>query len=195
MKRIRILALLLVAGNLTACFPFKPRFNPPQITQLQLRAIQTRDYAEPDANRALKTVLNVLQDDGYIVRFGEPSLGLLSANKNIVDFNSDDFRTVMGSDVLGDPPPTLQASTVLSTPTASVTTFSTTYGPGDIVSVEATANVSRFGDKTRLRVSFERKVTSRDGQVINASPVHNPKYYQEFFAKVDKGLFLDHSGL
>jgi len=106
----------------------------------------------------------VLQDDGYVVRFGDTSLGLLSASKNVTEVDVYNFP------LLGE--------------TSS-----------NLLDVEASANVSRYGQKTRVRVNFERKITTREGQWVDAPQVNNAKFYQEFFAKVDKELFIESEGL
>ena len=42
----------------TGCLPVRPNFNPPPITQLQSRAIQTRTYQGLDHKAVIKTVFN-----------------------------------------------------------------------------------------------------------------------------------------
>lgn len=177
MKRIKVIPLVAAAMALAGCLPFRPNFNPQPITQLQLRAIQTRTYDGQDPVKALKVVFNVLQDDGFVVRYGNTDLGLINASKSIIDATSNDFLSAVGSNVVGD-----SGSTITSV-------------SGAVLTLEATANVSRFGPKTRVRINFERKVTDRDGRIINVSEVDNSKFYQEFFVKVDKGLFIDAQGL
>jgi hypothetical protein len=56
--------------------------------------------------------------------------------------------------------------------------------------VEATANVSEFGKQIRVRINFQQKVYDSAGQVAKVEQIDDPKFYQEFFAKVDKGLFI-----
>ena len=56
--------------------------------------------------------------------------------------------------------------------------------------IEATVNVTAFGDKTRVRVSFQEKVLDNLGAVMEARAIDDEKFYQDFFAKVDKGIFL-----
>jgi len=65
------------------------------MTQTQIREFQTRYYDTNDVKLVMKSVLNVLQDDGFIVKNAVPELGLLTANKEIDLSNSkrnkDDF--------------------------------------------------------------------------------------------------------
>ena len=50
-------------------------------------------------------------------------------------------------------------------------------------------NVSKFGAQTKVRVNVQ--VTARNK--LNETDVYeldDPSYYQTFFAKVDKGIFI-----
>ncbi len=169
-----ILGLLL-----TGCLPVRPNFNPPQITQLQARAIQTRSYEGMDQKTVLKTVFNVLQDEGFVVRYGDSELGLLNASKELVELDSTDFSG--------------RFSNSLNNRNAF---------PNSVSTIEATANVSDFGKRVKVRMNFQRKVVGDIGffnnnseRTIDVTQINDPKYYQEFFVKVDKGLFIQRQGL
>ena len=56
--------------------------------------------------------------------------------------------------------------------------------------VEATVNVSEAGEEARLRVSFQVKILDGGSRVKEVRSVDDPRFYQDFFAKVDKELFL-----
>jgi hypothetical protein len=110
----------------------------------------------------LKTMLNVLQDDGFIVTEANTEVGLLTATKDV------DVET-KGAAFWG-------------------TFFNRAWDKNAVV--EATANVSEFGQQTRVRVNFQQKVHDSNGKVSKVDQIDDPKFYQEFFAKVDKGLFI-----
>jgi len=135
--------------------------GPPK-SQLQIRELQTRMYDTPDTKMVLKTMLSVLQDDGFIVKEANVELGLLSATKDVsVESKGAAF---WGS------------------------FFDVAWEKNAIV--EATANVSEFGKQTRVRVNFQQKVHDSAGRVAKVSQIYDPLFYQEFFTKVDKGLFI-----
>lgn len=140
----------------------KNKEGEPEKTQLEIREIQTRTFDTPDSKMVLKTMLNVLQDDGFIVTEGNADLGLLSATKEL------DVQTE-GAVFWG-------------------TFFNLAWDKNAIV--EATANVSEFGKQTRVRVNFQQKVYDSTGGVSTVDQITDPKFYQEFFVKVDKGLFI-----
>ena len=51
----------------------------PEKTQLQIREIQTRSYDTNDTSIVMKDVLDVLQDEGFIIKHANTDLGLLAA--------------------------------------------------------------------------------------------------------------------
>ncbi|MBI5204723.1 MAG: hypothetical protein HZA11_07390 [Nitrospirae bacterium] len=124
----------------------------PEKTQLQVREFQSRIYDTGDIKMVMKTMINVLQDDGFIVRNAEKDLGLLSAEK------SDTVRK-------------------------------------RVYITECSANVSEYGKKTRVRINFLLKIMNRRGGIYKIGEIEDPEYYQDFFLKVDKGLFIQNEKL
>ena len=137
----------------------------PQKTQLQIREFQTRIYDTNDTKMVMKALLNVLQDDGFIVKNAVVELGLLSAIKEVdIESKSEAILLIL---LLGD-----KAS----------------WKKNSII--ESTANVSEFGTQTRVRVNFQVKVMDNKGGVREVKQIEDEKYYQDFFSKVDKGIFI-----
>lgn len=137
----------------------------PTQTQLQIREFQTKSYETSDPKLVLKAVLNVLQDDGYVVKNANTELGLLNAIKEIdVENTGEAFL-----------------STLLVGANA-------TWKKNSIY--DATANVSEYGDQCRVRMTFQIKMMNNKGSVMKVEQVNSEKFYQDFFAKVDKGVFL-----
>jgi len=137
----------------------------PQKTQLQMREFQTRSYETNDAKMVMKAVLNVLQDDSFIVKNAQLDLGLLAAEKSIdVESASEAFWAKFWAGHYA------------------------TYKKASIV--ECTANVSEFGKQTRVRINFQMKTLDNKGGIVDVKQIDDEKYYQEFFAKVDKGVFI-----
>ena len=64
-----------------------------------------------------------------------------------------------------------------------------TYKKNQIIDV--TANISEFGEEMRVRVNFRVKVMNNKGGVVIVRQVDDPEYYQKFFSKVDKGIFIE----
>jgi hypothetical protein len=135
------------------------------ITQLEIREIQSREFDTNDTKLVMKSMMNVLQDDGYIIKNAVCELGLLNAEKSI-DVEDTFAATCM---------------VILVSPNAR-------WSKQQIL--EASANVSEYGSKTRIRMNFQTKTIDNFGCPKNVETVRNPKIYQDFFDKVSKGLFL-----
>lgn len=143
--------------------------TPPK-TQLQIREFQTRIFDTNDTNLVMKTMLNVLQDDGFIVKNAVVDLGLLSAEKSIDVENPTESgwaKFWWGRNAR--------------------------YKKASII--ECTANISEYGKQTRVRVNFQMKILDNQGGIIEVKQIDDEKYYQDFFSKVDKGLFIQKEGL
>jgi hypothetical protein len=138
----------------------------PKKTQLQVRQFQTRTYDTKNTKMVMKALFNVLQDDGFIVKNAVVDLGLLTAEKE-VDIESSGVKFFalffMGANA------SWEKSMIL----------------------EATANVSEFGEQTKVRVNFQAKVLDNTGRVLSVEQVQDEKFYQDFFSKVDKGIFIE----
>ena len=57
--------------------------------------------------------------------------------------------------------------------------------------IEATANVTGRAESCRVRVTFQMKKLNNKGEVMEVKQIDEEKHYQDFFAKVHKGIFLD----
>ena len=163
-----VLSLALLFSQ--SCVPYQ---QPVKKTQLEIRAFQTREYQQKDTKSVMKAVLDVLQDDGFIVKNAVTELGLLTAQKDIdIERSGDRFFSfsMMGA---GNNIPRWKKNAL----------------------VEASINVSEFGDVTRVRANFQRKEMDNMGGVMAVYPVEDENFYQDFFAKVDKGLFIQREHL
>lgn len=137
----------------------------PEKTQLQIREFQTRTYETNDTKMVMKAMLNVLQDDGFIVKNAVMDLGLLSAEKT-VDIESKG-EAFLAAFFLGAQATWKKASVI-----------------------ECTAIVSEYGNQARVRVNFQVKVLDNKGGIREVKQIEEEKYYQDFFSKVDKGIFI-----
>lgn len=139
----------------------------PLKTQLQLREFQTRTYDVKESKIAMKALVNAFQDDGYIIKHAVVDLGLLTASKEL------DAGTSFGEK------------------------FWLTFFWGvnakwkSNITIEATANVTEFAEQTRVRVIFQAKIFDNKGGVVEVKQVDDEQFYKEFFAIVDKGMFLE----
>jgi hypothetical protein len=142
----------------------------PEKTQLQIREFQTRTYDTNDSKMVMKAMLHVLQDDSYIVKNANAELGFLNATKEIdIENKGEAFFAVF---------------------------FAGANARWKKNSIwDLTANVQEFGEQCRVRVNFQIKVLDNHGNVLTVTPIQEEGVYQNFFAKVDKGIFIQKENL
>lgn len=136
-----------------------------QKTQLEKRQPQTHEYDTQDRKMVMKALLNVLQDEGFDVTEINAELCFVKAQKQID--KSDGLWTVL---------------------------VDTRYASYPQAYIYASGNVSEFGKRTRVRVSFN--ITTFDSIGTNITkPMEAPQYYQDFFSKVSKEMFIQKEGI
>jgi hypothetical protein len=155
-------SLILMSFLVIGCVPATVT---PLKTQLEIREFQTRSYDTSDTKMVMKSLLNVLQDDGFIVKTANMDIGLLAASKE-VDVEDKGQAFVL---------------TLLAGRDAR-------WGKNS--SIECSGNVTEMGKQTRVRMNFQMKTMDNKGGVKDVKTIEDAKYYQEFFAKVDKGIFI-----
>ena len=164
MKRFLGIFLVLIAFATftTPCFA-KNEVITPQ-TQLQKRQYQTRQYDNIDKATLMKAMLNVLQDEGFIVNNASSLLGFISGAK---EFSTRDKTINFEQE------------------------FGAKKEAGAVVAViETTANISEYGKSFKVRVNFKRKLLNVYGNAQKIEDVTDETYYQNFFSKVDKAIFI-----
>lgn len=165
MKQIVIISIL-ISFFITNCASFPKT----EKTQLQIRAIQTRTYEISESKLALKAMLNVLQDDGFIVKTAVPELGLLTATKEI---DIEKMSESMPAFFFGGANARWKKNSI----------------------IEATCNVTYFSDKCKIRVNFTQKILDNLGGIIKIRQIYDQIFYQTFFTKVDKSIYIEKMGL
>lgn len=183
-KGLRAWPVAVATALLAGCVPAAA----PSRTQLEVREYQTRVVDTPDAARVLKAMLDVLQDDGYVVRNAVVDLGLITAVKE-VDLapgqTAGAAGAVIGGGVIVGGP---EVGGIVVAPPVRPSVAKTEV-------LDFTGNVSPAGGRTRVRVSLQRKILDLNGAVMSVASVDDPAVYQDFFARMDKGLFLQGEGL
>lgn len=155
---LRYFIVLLV---LTACSSPKPEETTVKKTQDEIRQMQTKQFDTKNNKLVMKSVLQVLQDDNYVVRNAAMDLGFLTATleKNIQDDNADFWSKFQKPDAIKWPKCEL---------------------------IEATVSMSEYGTGTRLRMNFQKKIIDNTGAIMSVNQITDEKFYQEFFNKVQQ---------
>lgn len=168
--------LLLIPIFVTiGCVPIR-RHVEPQQTVLEKRAIQTREYDTKDFKMVMKAAINVLQDEGFMLTNTELELGLITAKKHLNMARTNIFSISF----------TRSRSTYRNNKTD-------TYNKTQVV--ECNIQTSQRGEKTRVRVTFQKITLNNNGAITNVEHVKNATFYQNFFMKMDKGIFIEKEGV
>ncbi len=193
MKKISILFLTFIlfifccAKTQTSPTLTSPALIVPLKSQLQIREFQTKDFDTDDVGMVMKAMVNVLQDDGFTIQNVDTEIGILTALKEIMIYDAAGHKKFLEWD---------RPSSCLFSPSFLQ------HDPSCFrvnTSILATINITKFGNQTRARASFQQKViedTARKFWIsLNSGPIEDEKYYQEFFSKVDKGIFIQKENL
>ncbi len=171
MKKTLLLFLPLISLTLVLSGCVTPPRQ--EKTQLQIREFQTRSYDTTDFKMVMKAVMAALQDQDFILKQAELELGFITAQKELdVENTGEVFWSILAAAFGGG---------------------KAIYKKNSIT--EASANISEHGDQVRVRVNFQIKLIDNVGRVIKIEQVEDQAFYQEFFSKVDKSIFLGKEGV
>jgi hypothetical protein len=141
MKRRGIWGIILMAGALLVqgCAAPQPPQDllAPTEAQMKIRSVQTRTFDVKDRQLAMRGVIAVLQDLGFIIERANEALGLVTAAR----FAEPNYY--------------------------------------DVVSVTVT-----------VRPEAEGRMMIRANAIYNNKPIEDPKVYQNFFAALERSLFV-----
>lgn len=158
--KVAIALILVFSLILAGCVTPPPK--PPEMTELQIREIQTRQYEGANFNEAMKAVVASLQDQEFIVTNANENLGLVTAYKDIEE--TDEWtRFWVGA----------QGS------------YQT------IRRIEVNATVRQEGKIIKIRINLVAKGMTNTGGVIWTRPIYDLEAYQKIFSKIDKSLFIE----
>lgn len=137
---------------------------------LEQRQLQTRKFETNDETLILTSCAGLLQDLGFNIDESETKLGLIvgSKDREAVDAGQV-FAAVLIAALGGGATPIDQNQKLR----ASIVTM-----PKD-------------GQSIAVRVTFQRIVWNTHGQVTKTEPLTDPEYYQDFFEKLSKAIFLE----
>lgn len=133
----------------------------PLRSQLEVREFQTRTFDTQNSDDVLKAIIDALHDDGYVVRNADRGLGFVSAYKQVDPETPLWFKILSGSE-----------GRYLTS-----------------LELEASLHVTGKGKQTRVRAVFISKELDNFGASMGAQNVDDVKFYQDFFAKVDKSFY------
>jgi len=145
---------------------------------LAARQMQTRRFDSRDENALLAAGGAVLQDLGFILKTSEPGLGILVADK--------DRSAVEAKQVV----PAIVFSIVLSALASRAVVIP--WDDRQKISSTLVTHPSGAGDSaTFVRVTFRRIVWTNQNAVSKMELLDEPAFYEEFFQRLAKSVFLE----
>lgn len=174
--------------------------NPPK-TQLQVREYQTRYFEVNDKNIIMKAIVNTLLDDGYIIKNVNNELGIITAEKGSAIKEEEARNSSIWTAIIVGAIIILTLGIILlvskdkkdsgdkgsSSPPQS-SNKEELYEKNKII--ETTINVSEFSSGYKVRAVFQKKVLNNRGEITSIENIDDMKFYQDFFSKLDKSIFL-----
>ncbi len=79
--RLTILVLTICAISVVACSDSRDQLLASEQSQVQLRSFQSRAFDTTDKEKTTRTVMETLQDLGFVVDNADATLGVVSATK------------------------------------------------------------------------------------------------------------------
>lgn len=187
MKAKYLIMILIVIGLSSCTFvDYQRNTTTHQATQLETREFQTRMFDTNNTKLIMKAMVNVLQDDNYIITNAVPDLGVIMAKKEM-DLGNSKKGVNVDNDFW------IAFFDAMNKKGQQRTQQDRTFQKTKIV--EVSINVSEYGRQSKVRANFQAKILDNKGDVVEVYPVQDGKFYQDFFAKVDKAIFLQKQGL
>ena len=168
----RILLVLVLMCLALPCFAKKSTQEEviTPLTQLEKRQFQTRTYNATDKQTVMKALLNVYQDEGFMIYNANPLLGFI--------YGAKDFDT-------SDPDVDISKEFGLSKGRLNVNGVK-------VATLETSANVTEYGESIRVRVNFKRKLLNIYGNAQFIEDVNEDTFYSDFFEKLETAIILQH---
>ena len=215
------LTLYLCTSLIGCSAPQQPTVKPPTTVA---RAMETRSFSK-DMKTVLKASINALQDMDYTIDVLNSDIGLITASRTTEkgqaslsldnpNNNNQDSRLgqlipvvfIAGAVIIlfnlifgGDDDSDGDKRRNRDGPTINLGSGgnggdSDPVGPR-IFRYKVTINLNDLNaDNTKVRVSASGEI-EQDGKILSTGGIHEPKFFQQFFANVNKALFLEDEDL
>lgn len=168
-----LLAALGVALSGGACVTATDPARVP-IAPVAARETQTRLLDHIDTTRAMKVMIDTLQDGQFTIDRADAALGLIVGTRST-------SRRASGAETA------LKWTSIVFTYGLSALL---PWTKNETTQIEASANVSAVGDGSRVRLTFTRRVLDGSGKLKRVEPITDPALYQDVFELMGRSLFV-----
>ena len=212
----KVLHFALVAYlsiSIIGCTAPQPTVKPPTAIA---RAMETRTF-QNDMKTILKAAINALQDMDYTIDVLNSDVGLITASRTTEQQKSELARDEEKSERFSD----FQKACLIIPVVVIIAIIlgaiiggddkkdsdhdsgnTINYGGGKkdgptgprIYRYKVTVNLNDlYTENIKVRVSASGEI-EQDGKILSTGGVHEPEFFQQFFANMNKALFLEDQG-
>jgi len=145
---------------------------------LASRQQQMRKYQTLDEKKIVQSSASALQDLGFTIDKSESDLGVIVCSKNRTAVSVGQATLAITADV---------ASALFGG-------YSNLYGQTDKeqkIEASVVINPSLAEKAIVVRIKFQRVIWNQTGQVSRFETIKDPQYYQDFFDRLSKAVFLE----
>ncbi|NQT32066.1 MAG: hypothetical protein HQ594_00150 [Candidatus Omnitrophica bacterium] len=178
LKHFKISIILILCISVAGCATMPKDLFKPSENALKQREIQIREFDTLNETQMLSACAGVLQDLGFTLDESDKDLGVLVGSKERDASDAGQLALAITADLLA----------------AFCGVYSNTSSTVDHIQRIQSAVVSRLslkGENMIVRVSFQRIVWNRAGQLSRIEFINDPELYQGFFDKLSKSAFLE----
>ena len=208
-KVLHFALIAYLSISIIGCTAPQPTVKPPTT---MARAMETRTFSK-DMKTVLKAAINALQDMDYTIDVLNSDVGLITASRTTeqiqaaLSADNDEEKSTFGMILL---PLIAIVAVVMILGMAfggddddDGDTIDLGLGGGDkdsgpdgprIYRYKVTVNLNDIDtNNTKVRVSASGEI-EQDGKILSTGGIHELKFFQQFFANVNKALFLEDQG-
>ena len=208
-KVLHFALIAYLSISIIGCTAPQPTVKPPTT---MARAMETRTFSK-DMKTVLKAAINALQDMDYTINVLNSDVGLITASRTTeqiqaaLSADNDEEKSTFGMILLP-----------LIAIVAVVMILGMAFGGDDddgdtidlglggggdkdsgpdgprIYRYKVTVNLNDIDtNNTKVRVSASGEI-EQDGKILSTGGIHELEFFQQFFANVNKALFLEDQG-
>jgi len=177
MKSPKLLIVFLCLG-IIGCASIPKGFLKPNEASLERRQLQTRQYDTTNEEQILTAVAGVLQDLGFTLDNSETKLGFVAASKKADAKSGGQMAGALFLDML-------------SALGGNSSNNMSRCDKEQVVKASVITKPSLDGNKTAVRVTFQRIVWNMNNQISKVESINEPEIYQKFYDGLSKAIFLE----
>jgi hypothetical protein len=170
--------IVFLSLSILGCASVPKGFLKPSEGYLEKRQLQMRQYDTTDEKQVITAVAGVLQDLGFTLDDSETEVGFVAASKKA---DATSGGQVVGAAVLD----------TLGILFGGYSNVSATVDAVQHVKASVITKPSLDGNKVVVRITLQRIIWNRAGQVNRIETVNEPAIYQKFYESLSKAIFLE----